>query len=477
MAESSAQPVLRRALSFSGASAISTGLAFAAINFLGLAQLLTYVSGPMSWLAVAAGGLVILAVRSVFAELNGMHPTAAGIRLWLARAMPDKAALTITLTYMVAIVLVIAADAYIIGEALAHALGNGRLIAVGYVAALLALATWLNLRGIKLAGAAERIVTTVVVLATVAIGVAAIVHPGHHAALGAGSSSSPIQALILGIFVYTGFEWVTTNAEEVTEPRIVPRAMLVAVLVLAGSQAVFAVAMGGTLDGASLGAAYPQLLVAQQALGRAGMLVMLAVTALTAVNTFNGGFVTLSRFMYAVAREGKLPRPLTRLNEQAVPVLPVWILGGSSLVLAAVVAATGSFAAIVSLCAALEMGIYSAAAYCVWKLRRREPATHRPYRLRGGVPVAALLAVVFSLMALLASVSVGPRFTVVPLVLLLACAGLVALYVWTCVPRLERREAEELAARRAARAAARDAARTAAVTGTDAPGAGKAAQQ
>ncbi|MFE8949478.1 APC family permease [Streptomyces sp. NPDC007856] len=469
MAEPSPQPVLRRALSFGGASAISTGLAFAAINFLGLAQLLTYVSGPMSWLAIAAGGLVMLAVRSVFAELNGMHPTAAGIRLWLARAMPDKAALTVTLTYMVAIVLVIAADAYIIGEALAYAFGNGRLIAVGYVGALLLLATWLNLRGIKLAGAAERIVTTVVVLATVAIGVAAIAHPGHHAALGAGSSSSPIQALILGIFVYTGFEWVTTNAEEVTEPRIIPRAMLVAVLVLAGSQAVFAVAMGATLDGASLGTAYPQLLVAQQALGRAGMLVMLAVTALTAVNTFNGGFVTLSRFMYAVAREGKLPRPLTRLNEQAVPVLPVWILGGASLVLAAVVAATGSFAVIVSLCAALEMGVYSAAGYCVWRLRRREPGTHRPYRLRGGVPVAAVLTVVFALMGLLASVSVGPQFTVAPLVLLLACAGLVAVYVWTYVPRLERREAEELAARRAARAAARGAARTASATRAEMP--------
>ena len=143
-----------------------------------------------------------------------------------------------------------------------------------------------------------------------------------------------------------------------------------------------------------------------------------------------------------------------------MPVLPVWILGGTSLVLAAVVAATGSFAAIVSLCAALEMGVYSAAGYCVWKLRRREPDAHRPYRLRGGVPLAAVLTVFFALLALLASVSVGPQITVVPLALLLACAGLVAVYVWTYVPRLERLEAEELAIRRAARAAARAATRT-----------------
>ena len=40
---------LSRALTLPGAAAISTGLAFAAVNFLGMAQLLGYISGPMSW--------------------------------------------------------------------------------------------------------------------------------------------------------------------------------------------------------------------------------------------------------------------------------------------------------------------------------------------------------------------------------------------------------------------------------------------
>ena len=37
-----------RALPSAAPRAISTGLAFAAINFLGMAQLLDYISGPMS---------------------------------------------------------------------------------------------------------------------------------------------------------------------------------------------------------------------------------------------------------------------------------------------------------------------------------------------------------------------------------------------------------------------------------------------
>jgi amino acid transporter len=453
------QQALNRALSMGGATAISTGLAFAAVNFLGMAQLLDYTSGPLSPVAVLAAGLLMLGARALYAELNGMYPTAAGIRLWMGRAMNDRLALSITLTYMTAIVLVIAADAFIIGEAIAYALGNGRIVAIGYVALLLVLATWLNLRGIRLAGRAEQAVTSVVVLATVAVGAAAIVH--HPAAPPApAAGGSPVQALILGIFLYTGFEWVTTNAEEVVRPKIIPRAMLFAVIVLAVSQTVFTVAMGLTVGAHGRTTAYPQLLAAQRALGHAGLLVMLGVTALTAVNTFNGGFVTLSRFIYAVARDGKLPRPLTRLNERAVPVLPVCILGVASLVLAVVVAVTGSWVMVVSLCAALEMMIYSVAGYVVWRLRARQPGAPRPFRLAFGRPLALAFAVLFGLLALVSSVTVGRKTSPAPLLLLIAVAAVVTVYVRVYVPRLERREAEELAARRAARAAARAARRT-----------------
>ncbi len=448
------QKTLSRALSLGGASAISTGLAFAALNFLGMAQMLDYINGPLAWLAVLAGGLVVLGVRACFSELDGIYPTAAGIRLWMARAMNDRLALVITLTYMTAIVLVIAADAFIIGEAMAYAFGNGTAIAVVYVAALLVLATFLNLRGIKLAGTLEKIVTTVVVLATVIIGIIAIAKhgPTPPAPL---HGRSPLQALILGIFLYTAFEWVTTNSEEVVKPKIIPRAMLVAIVVLAISQSIFAVAMGMNLGPDGRESAYPQLLVAEQTMGHVGLLLMLAVTALTAVNTFNGGFVTLSRFMYAVAREGKLPRALTTLNDRAVPVVPVILLGVSSLVLSIVVAVTGAWVMIVSMCAALEMMIYATAAFVVFRLRRQQPESERSFKLFGGQPMAIAIMVLFGFLALISSTTVGKDTNVIPLVILVAVGLMVTLYVLLYVPKLEKREAEELAARRAARAATR----------------------
>jgi amino acid transporter len=420
---------------------------------------------------VLVAGVAMLAVRGVFAELDGMRPSAAGIRVWMAQAMNGRVALVITLTYMTTVVLVVAADAYIIGEAAAWALHQSQAVAIGLVALLLILATWINLLGIKLAARAERFATFAAVGLTLLVGGLAILHPSTDGSTPVGTTGQGgvVQAFILGIFVYVGFEWVTTNSEEVTRPEIIPRAMLMALGILAVSWAVFAVAMGVTLTSSDLGSAYPQLLVAQHALGQGGMLLMLAVTALTAVNTFNGGFITLSRFMYALAREGTLPRPLSTLNERAVPSRAVLLLGASSLVLAVVVALTGSFAVMVSVGAALETGIYASAAYVVWRLRRREPGSPRPYRLRGGRPLALVMVVVLGLLTIVAATSVGAGTSVAPLLVILAFSLVATAYVLVVVPRFERREAEELAARRAARAEQR-AARSSDLGGTEGPG-------
>jgi amino acid transporter len=109
----------------------------------------------------------------------------------------------------------------------------------------------------------------------------------------------------------------------------------------------------------------------------------------------------------------------------------------------------------VSVGAALEAFIYAAAGVVLVRLRRREPDRPRPFRMRGGTWLPISLTVLFGLFALIASVSVGPRISPVPLLIMVGFAGLVTLYVYTYLPRLERRTEAEAAARRAARAATR----------------------
>lgn len=442
---------LRRALGLRTAVSTSTGLAFAALEYLAAAGLVTYVAGDAAWIAVGVAGLLALLAWGFFGELNGMFPTAAAIRLYMKRSMDDRAALTVTFTYMTTIVLVIAADAFIVGTALAHAFGEPPWVAGIWIAVLLVAAVASNLRGVHVAGGVQDAATYTVLAATVVVGSTALIR-SHHALrfplepLHGHGAGSFIEAVALGVFLFSAFEWVTTSAEEVRRPEHIHRGMLISVGILFVVCALVTVAMSHVLTRHELSSAYPQLDLGIAAFGKAGLWLMAVVTAVTALNTFNGGFITASRFVYGTAREGSLPRQLAALNGRAVPWVPVLVLGAVSLVVALVVAVTHSWQVLVAVGAALEAMIYAVAGLCTLRLRAREPDRHRPFEVRAARLLAIVGIALFGALALVASVTVGNHVDLVPLAVIVVAGGLSAAYVLGVVPRL--RAAEE--ARRAA---------------------------
>ncbi len=442
---------LRRALGLRTTVSTSTGLAFAALEYLAAAGLVTYVAGDSAWIAIGVAGLLALLAWGFFGELNGMFPTAAAIRLYMRRAMDDRAALTITFTYMTTIILVIAADAFIVGTALAHAFDESAWVSAVWIVALLAAAVVANLRGVQVAGGLQDLATYAVLGATCVVGAAALLR-SHHGLrfplepLHGHSAGNFIEAVALGVFLYSAFEWVTTSAEEVRRPHHVHRGMLIAIGILFVVCSLATVAMSQVLTHHQLGSAYPQLALGKAAFGQAGLWVMAGVTAVTALNTFNGGFITASRFVYGTAREGSLPRPLASLNTRAVPWVPVLALGGLSLVVALIVAVTHGWQVLVAVGAALEAMIYAVAAFCTLRLRRREPSRHRPFRVRAGKTLGVLGVGVFGALAVVASVSVGNRTDPVPLVIIAGAAAISAGYVMLILPKLRAKEAARRAA-------------------------------
>jgi APA family basic amino acid/polyamine antiporter len=445
----------------------STGLAFAALEYLAAAGLVAYVAGDAAWVAIGVAGLLALLAWGFFGELNGMFPTAAAIRLYMKRSMDDRIALIITFTYMTTIILVIAADAFIVGSALARAFNEPAWVSALWILGLLSAAVAANLRGVQVAGTVQDLATAVVLGASVVVAVTALVRSpvplhspfnplhGHH-------PGDLIEAVALGVFLYSAFEWVTTSAEEVRRPEHIHRGMLLSVGILFVVGSLITVAMGHVLDHHQLRSAYPQLYLGESAFGRAGLSLMAGVTAVTALNTFNGGFITASRFVYGTAREGNLPRQAALLNRRAVPWVPVVALGVISLVVALVVAVTGSWQVLVAVGAALEAMIYAVAGFCTIRLRARLPDHHRPFRLHAARALSVAGIAVFGLLAVVASVSVNNRFNPVPLVVIAVGAGLSAFYVLRVLPKV--RAAEE--ARRAARPRRRPA-RPAGGTGGD----------
>ncbi|HXY28213.1 MAG TPA: APC family permease, partial [Acidimicrobiales bacterium] len=443
---------LRRALGLRTVVTTSTGLAFAALEYLAAAGLVAYVAGDSAWIPILVAGVLALIAWGFFGELNSMFPTAAAIRLYMKRAMDDRAALTITFTYMTTIVLVIASDAFIVGSALDHAFGEPAWVTALWIVGLLAVAVATNLRGITVAGLLQDLATTVVIVATLVIAVLALVHSGHglhtpFQPLRGHGTGSFLQAVALGVFLYSAFEWVTTSAEEVRKSESIGRGMLIAIGILCVVCAVATEAMSHTLTHHELTSAYPQLYLGVAAIGHSGLWVMAGVTAVTALNTFNGGFITASRFIYGTAREGALPRQAAHLNDWAVPWVPVVVLGVVSAVVALLVAVTHAWQVLVAVGAALEGMIYGVAGFCVLRLRRRQPDAPRPFRFRGLSVLGPLGVALFAVLALTASVSVQNKFNPAPLLIIVACGALSLFYVLRVLPGINAREAARRAAR------------------------------
>jgi amino acid transporter len=446
---------LRRSVGGATATATSAGLAFAAIDYLGVVSILAYAPGATAAFAIFIGGLVVILVSAIFSELNGLYPTAAGIRLYMGRAIGNRTALSVTFTYMTTVVLVIAADAFLIGAAVRHVLNEPAVLAYVWIAVLLAIALAANLRGVRIAGWVQTVVTYTVLTGTSILSVVALFHVGgafkHPFDLFGRGTFSGIQAVAFALFLYAAFEWVTTTAEEARTPRVITRALFIAPVLIWLVATVFALALSHLVGYSTLHAsAYPQLLLGHAALGTVGELWMLALTVLTALNTFNGGFLVASRFIYAAAREGNLPRQFARLNLNAVPWLAVTSLAVVSAVVAAVVFATGQWLLLVSVGAAIECAIYAIGSLCLLILRSRVER-QRPFKLIAGRPLATFGVVLFTLL-FVATAFADPkdssRFSVAPFSVIAILGAISTAYVLLVVPKLQRVAAARTAASR-----------------------------
>jgi amino acid transporter len=399
---------LRRVLTLRTVVSNSAGLTFATTSFIAAAQVAQAVAGDAAWVAVLVAGVLAALVAQSFAELSGMMPSAAALRVYLQRGYREDLALAVAGLYMFVVVLVLAAEAYVLGQAL-----HAQLPALpppAWIALLLVVALVANWRGVEIAGRLQDVLTYLVVASILAFSVLAFARTGWRlpAALHPGGLGAVAQGAAVGVFLFVGFEWVTPLAEEVTDEALVARGMLAAVGLLTLAYMAITTAMGHVLRPAELGGSTPQMAFATRVAGTLGGLWMVAVCLGASATTFNAGLTAASRFLYATAREGSAPAWLARVHPRYLtPHHALLALFAVTLAATAVVYVTGGFAAIVDLGAAMEAAVYALASVAVLRLRHREPGTPRPYRAPGAPAVQVLTAALFALLAVLSAVQGG----------------------------------------------------------------------
>lgn len=384
---------LRRAVGLPTVIATSAGLALATISLTATVQLGEGLPGAGGWLAIlVAGGISVLAAWC-FAELIGLFPTAAGIKLFIERAFGERTALLFAGLYVVVSVLIVGGEAFVLGAVLnqllpAVPLGLWSILFLTGMAGV-------NLRGVKLTGWVQDLLTWVMLVGLLGLGLWTLLRPGAPPPplpFNLGSPGGFIQAVALSVFLFLGFEWVVGLAEEVRDVRLLPRGMGWALLLLTLTYALFHVALlTGVERSLLMGSSTPHLLLGQAVLGRVGLIGVGFLSALASATSFNAGLLTASRFLYALGRDGAAPPLVARLHPRwATPWVAILLLFFLCAGMALLLTLVGGLQVIIYLGAAVECLIFCAMAASLLHLRRSMPDAPRPFRAPTIAPFAVL---------------------------------------------------------------------------------------
>lgn len=276
-----------------------------------------------------------------------------------------------------------------------------RIVAIGCILFL----TVMNCIGVRVGGKIQ-VAFTVVKIG----GVAALILPGLWLGADGGGSLSPMlpaqppaagtlaafgTAMIVALFAYNGWWYVTFVAGELREPRrAIPRSILAGMAIVLTVYILANIVYLTVLPFDELRASSRPAADAMQVLvGPAGAALVSAAVMLSAFGTVNAQLLGVPRIYYAMARDrlffSAIARVHPRFRTPAAAILAqgLWAAG---------LALTGSYQQIITFTAFPNYVFLNLAVVGLIVLRIREPELHRPYRVWGYPVTPVLFLLIFA---------------------------------------------------------------------------------
>ena len=380
-------------------------------------------AGTAALLGWVIGGVAVIVLALVHAELGGMYPVAGGTARFPHFAFGGAAGISFGFFSWVQAVTVAPIECYAVMQYLYyywHAIydptangGNGNVTGIGFVMTILlmALFTAVNFLAMRLFNKVNSAITWwKVAIPVLAIIVLLFKFKGGNFDAGGGFMPYGIKALFGAIpsagiiFAYLGFEQADQLAGEIKDPqRNLPRAIILAVLIGIAIYVMLQVAFIGALPASQLtkgfaGISNPDILSGPFA-GLAGVIGLGWLATLLRVDAFvspsGTGLIyqtSSSRVGYGLARNRYFPQVFQLTNSRGVPwvSLIVAFLAGLLFLLP-----FPSWRSLVSLVVAASVLMYAGAPLAMGAFRMQVPDASRPYRL----PAAAVLGPVAFIVA------------------------------------------------------------------------------
>jgi APA family basic amino acid/polyamine antiporter len=347
-------------------------------------------AGAALWLSFAVAAAVAGLTALTYCELASMFPSAGVEYEWARRAFNPFACFLAG--WMMTVTYIIAAAAVALGFAgyVQHFAGvDVRITSVG----LLVVLTAIVISGV------ERSIWLSASLAVLQVGglvlviVAGAPHLGERSLIAGATPGAVISGAALVFFAFIGFDDIATLSEETREAATtVPRALLLTLVISGVLYVLVGIAAVSVVDAGVLAASDRPLalVIGEQWGGRASDIV--AVIAL--LSTFNTSLLVLtaaSRLIYAMARDGRLPRALARIGPRGhAP----YVAAAVALAAAVPFALSGGLGLVASVTDFAVYTTFFAVNVSVIALRFRAPDAARPFRIPWAVarvPVTPLL--------------------------------------------------------------------------------------
>ena len=266
----------------------------------------------------------------------------------------------------------------------------------GIGAALIVVFAYTNIRGLNIVAISSVLFTVIIVapfLVEIVLGFAHWHGTPAQPFLPPGESlgSSISLGLAIGVWMYSGYDSMSTLAGEIERPRrIIPRALMIAMPIivalyflptLAGLAGVGSWADWTTSGGISF------VEVARELGGPVLGYVMLGAAVISNMALYQDYLTSGSRPAYAMAQDRLLPRVLYRAHPKyGTPYVSILLLAALNLVLI-----VGTFANLVVIDVVLNMFYYILIFVAAVRLRQKEPGLERPFRIPGGTVALALI--------------------------------------------------------------------------------------
>lgn len=319
-------------------------------------------------------------------ELGSAIPDECGFYRWVQRALGEFWGFQIGWLKNVGIYINVAVFVVLATDYLASYIGMNNLQSYICKVVIIGIFTWINLRGVKDVAIVSSVISAAILLAFAVIAVIGFMNMSHNpfepvVATGQTVVGSIGSSIAIGMWMYAGYESMSSLAGELKNPQVIPKAIMIALPLIIGTYVLPTIAAIGSVgrweEWGSDGVSYVN--VAMEFAPAFGVAFVM-VAFISNISMFNVYLASGARGFFVMAEDNLAPKSLVKCGKRrGVPYVAVLSLSAVCLVLCAF-----KFDILVTVVSLFNMGLYSLIMISQIVLRRKEPELPRPYRIKMG---------------------------------------------------------------------------------------------